>query len=70
MASIRADEITKILRAQIANLLRVRHGLDVLVVLAPPHSLPQTSSGKLSRTRAKALYQSGAFDSRPARVIA
>jgi len=58
------------LSAQIANLLRARHGLDVLVVLTPPHSLPQTSSGKLSRTRAKALYRSGAFDSRPVRVTA
>ena len=59
------------LRGQIGQpVLRVRHGLDVQVVLAPPHSLPQTSSGKLSRTRAKALYQSGAFDSRPARVTA
>jgi fatty-acyl-CoA synthase len=58
------------LRAQVANLLRARHGLDVQVVLAPPHSLPQTSSGKLSRTRAKALYQSGAFKTQPARVIA
>jgi fatty-acyl-CoA synthase len=58
------------LRTQVANLLRARHGLDVQVVLAPPHSLPQTSSGKLSRTRAKALYQSGAFDSHPVRVTA
>ena len=58
------------LRAQVANLLRVRHGLDVQVVLAPPHSLPQTSSGKLSRTRAKALYESGVFNSPPMRVIA
>jgi fatty-acyl-CoA synthase len=58
------------LRAQVANLLRARHGLDVRVVLAPPHSLPQTSSGKLSRTRARMLYESGVFDPQPDRVIA
>jgi len=32
------------------------------VVLTAPHSLPQTSSGKLSRSRAKALYLSGALE--------
>jgi fatty-acyl-CoA synthase len=44
-----------------ASILRVSHGLEVEVVLVPPHSLPQTSSGKLSRSRAKALYLAGAF---------
>ena len=66
-----SDEIARAgLRAQVANLLRARHGLEVQVVLAPPHSLPQTSSGKLSRTRAKVLYNSGAFNSQPTRIIA
>jgi fatty-acyl-CoA synthase len=51
------------LRSATASLLRTRHGLDVEVTLTPPHSLPQTSSGKLSRTRAKGLYLAGAFDS-------
>jgi len=49
------------LRASIASTLRVAHGLEVEVVLAPPHSLPQTSSGKLSRSRARSLYLAGAF---------
>ncbi|MDE2357003.1 MAG: fatty acyl-AMP ligase [Alphaproteobacteria bacterium] len=49
------------LETEISGLLRARHGLEVKVVLTPPHSLPQTSSGKLSRSRAKALYASGAF---------
>ncbi|MGH6739411.1 MAG: fatty acyl-AMP ligase, partial [Bradyrhizobium sp.] len=49
-------------RAQVANLIRVRHGLEAEVTLAPPHSLPQTSSGKLSRSRAKELFLAGAFD--------
>jgi fatty-acyl-CoA synthase len=56
--------------AEVANLLRVRHGLDVMVIPTPPHSLPQTSSGKLSRSRAKALYVSGAFAPAPANVPA
>jgi fatty-acyl-CoA synthase len=49
------------LRDGVASTLRVAHGLDVEVVLTPPHSLPQTSSGKLSRSRARALYLAGAF---------
>jgi len=50
------------LRASVATTLRLTHGLEVEVVLAPPHSLPQTSSGKLSRSRARSLYLSGAFE--------
>ena len=49
------------LRDCVASTLRVAHGLEVEVVLTPPHSLPQTSSGKLSRSRARALYLAGAF---------
>jgi fatty-acyl-CoA synthase len=49
------------LRTTVASTLRAVHGLEVDVVLAPPHSLPQTSSGKLSRSRAKTLYLAGAF---------
>jgi fatty-acyl-CoA synthase len=54
------------LAMEVGNLLRARHGLEVQVVPTPPHSLPQTSSGKLSRSKAKALYMSGAFDPAPA----
>jgi fatty-acyl-CoA synthase len=50
----------------VANLLRSRHGLDVTVAAVPPHSLPQTSSGKLSRSRAKAMYLDGVFKASPA----
>jgi fatty-acyl-CoA synthase len=28
----------------------------------PPHGLPQTSSGKLSRAKAKAKYLAGEYD--------
>ncbi|MGH7017940.1 MAG: fatty acyl-AMP ligase, partial [Caulobacteraceae bacterium] len=55
------EETREAIRAQVANLFRVRHGLQADVTLTPPHSLPQTSSGKLSRSRAKALFLAGAF---------
>jgi len=58
------------LRDEVAKLLRVRHGLDVQVVLAPPRSLPETSSGKLSRSRARALYLEGAFEEAPVSLTA
>jgi len=41
--------------------LRARHGVEARVVLVPPGDLPRTSSGKLSRTRAKVRYLGGAF---------
>ncbi len=50
-----------ILAGEVKSLLLARHGLEVHVVLTPPHSLPQTSSGKLSRSRARTLYLAGAF---------
>ena len=66
----RDEEARARLSKDVANLLRVRHGLDVLVTPTPPHSLPQTSSGKLSRTKAKALYLAGAFDAAQVNVTA
>jgi fatty-acyl-CoA synthase len=36
--------------------------VDCKVVLVRPHGLPQTSSGKLSRSRAKQSYLAGAYD--------
>ena len=53
------------LRTEAAALFRRRHGIEVSVVLVPPRSLPQTSSGKLSRARAKQMLLSGAFDPTP-----
>ena len=50
------------LRAEVAALLLRQHGVEVQVVLVPPHSLPHTSSGKLSRARARQMLVSGAFD--------
>ncbi len=55
---------------EVAGCLRVRHGIEAEVVLAPAHALPRTSSGKLSRSRAKAMFQAGAFKPDPATVTA
>jgi fatty-acyl-CoA synthase len=45
----------------VTGVLRARHGVETRVVIVPPRSLPQTSSGKLARAKAKALYLSGQF---------
>ena len=63
-------EIRDQLRDSISGCLRMRHGVETAVVLVPAHSLPRTSSGKLSRTRAKAMYQAGQFTSDAAAVTA
>jgi fatty-acyl-CoA synthase len=36
--------------------------VDATIVLIPPHGLPQTSSGKVSRAKAKTLYLAGHYD--------
>lgn len=48
------------LRSSIVALFRRLHGVNAKVVLVPPRTLPQTSSGKLSRAKAKALLLSKA----------
>jgi len=45
----------------VAAVLRARHGVEARVELVGAHALPQTSSGKLSRSKARALYLAGAF---------
>ena len=54
------------LRDEVAGLMRSRHGVDVSVVLVPPHSLPQTSSGKLSRAKAGEMFLRADFAPKPA----
>ncbi|MFM2041505.1 MAG: hypothetical protein RLY86_81 [Pseudomonadota bacterium] len=54
------------LRTQVAGVLRSSHGVEARIILVPPHALPQTSSGKLSRSRAKQMYVRGDFDPAPA----
>ncbi len=47
------------LRDQIADKVRAVTGMACVVELVPPRTLPRTSSGKLSRAKAKRLYLSG-----------
>ncbi|MBX7458287.1 fatty acyl-AMP ligase [Qipengyuania sp. 1NDH17] len=47
------------LREQIADKVRGVTGMSCVVELVPPRTLPRTSSGKLSRAKAKRLYLSG-----------
>lgn len=49
------------LAQELARFFRGRQGLETRIVLVPPHSLPQTSSGKLSRSRARQMYINGDF---------
>ena len=52
------DERLK-LRQQIREKVQAVTGMNCVVELVPPRSLPRTSSGKLSRAKAKKLYLSG-----------
>lgn len=47
------------LREQIRDKVRAITGMNCVVELVPPRTLPRTSSGKLSRAKAKKLYLSG-----------
>jgi fatty-acyl-CoA synthase len=44
------------IRSAAAGAVRAAAGLNCLVVLVPNNSLPRTSSGKLSRMRARQMY--------------
>lgn len=50
------------LRREAASLLQRAHGVDARIVLVAPRSVPQTSSGKIARARAKAAYMAGQYD--------
>ena len=54
-------EVRRALTDDVAAILRARHGVEARVELVGAHALPQTSSGKLSRSKAKTLFQAGAF---------
>jgi fatty-acyl-CoA synthase len=49
------------LEREVAAVLQKSMAVEVSVVLVPPHGLPQTSSGKLSRAKAKANFLGGAY---------
>jgi len=55
------DERVK-LRNDIADKVRAVTGMNCVVELVPPRTLPRTSSGKLSRAKAKKLYLSGEIE--------
>lgn len=50
------------LRDQIADKVRSVTGMACVVELIPPRTLPRTSSGKLSRAKAKRLYLAGEIE--------
>jgi fatty-acyl-CoA synthase len=49
------------LRRRVANAIKDVAGVEGDIVLVSPHALPQTSSGKLSRSRAKRMFEQGTF---------
>ena len=49
------------LQREVAAVLQQSMAVEASVVLVPPHGLPQTSSGKLSRAKAKANYLGGVY---------
>ena len=53
--------VRQALADDVAAVLRARHGVEAQVELVGHNALPQTSSGKLSRSKARTLFLSGAF---------
>ena len=49
---------------KITGVLRLRHQVEAQVQLVGAHALPQTSSGKLSRSKARTAYLAGAYAER------
>ena len=58
-------ETRRALAEQVATVLRLRHSVETRVHLVGAHALPQTSSGKLSRSKAKAAFLAGAYPEQP-----
>ncbi|HOP18960.1 MAG TPA: fatty acyl-AMP ligase [Parvularculaceae bacterium] len=50
------------LRREVGRVVQTAAGAPAEIVLAKPHSMVMTSSGKLSRAKVKAKYLEGAFD--------
>lgn len=58
-----SDPVERIrLRDEIREKVRSITGMNCVVELVPPRTLPRTSSGKLSRAKAKKLYLSGEIE--------
>ncbi len=60
-ARLSSDEARQNMIRDIEGVVREASALDCAVLLVPPHGLPQTSSGKLSRTRARNNYLQGVY---------
>jgi fatty-acyl-CoA synthase len=56
---LRDPEARADLRRRISAAVHQAAGIECDIVLVPPHSLPYTSSGKLARARARAMYLAG-----------
>ncbi|MEM6413718.1 MAG: fatty acyl-AMP ligase [Pseudomonadota bacterium] len=56
-----ADELAE-LKREIAKIIQMTAGAPAEIVLARPHSMVLTSSGKLSRSKVKEKFLSGAFE--------
>ena len=56
------DEALAALKREIASVIQNAAGAPAEVVLARPHSMVMTSSGKLSRAKVKQKFLDGAFD--------
>lgn len=57
-----AEDARESLRQETDAVVREIHGVIPRIALSKPGLLPRTSSGKLSRARARAMYQSGDFN--------
>ena len=57
-----AQEERKKLHGEIREKVRSITGMNCIVELVPPRTLPRTSSGKLSRAKAKKLYLEGEIE--------
>jgi fatty-acyl-CoA synthase len=54
--------VREALKVEVEAILRQRHSVEAQVRLVGAHALPQTSSGKLSRSKARAAYLAGAYE--------
>ena len=64
------DEAREIMQREIAKVIQNAAGAPATIVLARPHSMVMTSSGKLSRAKVKQKYLDGAFDEAVAKSAA
>ncbi|MBT8472125.1 MAG: fatty acyl-AMP ligase [Marinicaulis sp.] len=64
------DEAREIMKREIAKVIQNAAGAPATIVLARPHSMVMTSSGKLSRAKVKQKYLDGAFDETVAKSAA